>query len=84
MRSIVAVIALVRFRNLRIVTQPRFHGNSFYVKLTTFCTAENTKFDRKLITYSKNLSKINITSRWTVFEILPTSTTVICIQRSFT
>ena len=40
----VAAMALQRFH---IVTQPRFRENSFYVKLTTFSTVKNIKFDTK-------------------------------------
>ena len=54
--------------------------NTFYVKLKTIFTAKNIKFDTKITTNSESSSKMNMRSRRTVFEILPTSA-VICIQR---
>ena len=60
---------------LRIVTPPRFREKPFYVKLTTFSTAKN---ETKLIADLKSTSKINMRSRWTVFQILLMSA-VICI-----
>ena len=47
---------------LSIVTQPRFRENSFYVKLTTFFTAENIKFDTNITKNSENSSKMNMRS----------------------
>ena len=73
----VAINCLKRFR---IVTQPRFRQKSFYVKLTTFSVAKNIEFDTKLMPYSESTSKMNMRSRWTVFEIFITSA-VISIQR---
>ena len=50
------------------------------MKLTLFFAAENIKFDTKIIINSESSSKMNMRSRWTVFEILPSSP-VIWIQR---
>ena len=57
-----------------------FAKTQFYVKITTFLTAENIKFDTKITRNSESSWKINMRSRRTVFEILATSA-VICIQR---
>ena len=45
-----------------IVTPPRFRQKPFYVKLTTFSTAQGTKNETKLITDLKSISKINMRS----------------------
>ena len=63
---------------LRIVTPPRFREKPFYVKLTTFSTAQGTKNQIKPIADPKSTLKINMRSRWTVFQILLMSA-VICI-----
>ena len=60
--------------------QPRPREISFYVKLATFFIAENIKFGTKLVPYSESSSKMNMKSRWKVFETLPTSEDI-CIQR---
>ena len=60
--------------------QPRFCGNLFYVKLTTFFTAENIKLDTKITTNSESSLSMNMRSPGPVFEILPTSA-VIYIHR---
>ena len=48
---------------LRIATQPRFRKKSFYVKLTTFFTAQKTQFDTKLMSYSESKCKIKVRPR---------------------
>ena len=52
---------------LRIVTPPRFREKRFYVKLTTFSAAQETKNEIKPIADPKSASKINARSRWTLF-----------------
>ena len=42
----------------RIVTQLRFREKLFYLKLTTFSVAGETKLDAELISYSESASKI--------------------------
>ena len=69
-----------RFRIVTLVPQLRFRENQFYVKLATFFTAKNIKFDTKITKSSESSSKMNMRSCWTAFEILPTSA-VIYIQR---
>ena len=76
---VVALIEVERFRIVMHCSQPGFREKSFYVKLKTFFTAENIKFNTKITTNSECSSKMNMKSRWTVFEILPTSA-VTCIQ----
>ena len=61
---------------MHFVKQPRFREKSFYVKLTTFSTAKETKYETKLITDSERSRKINMRLRWTVFKILLTSTVI--------
>ena len=63
---------------LRIATPPRFREKPFYVKLTTFSTAQGTKNETKLVADPKSTSKINMWSPRTVFQILHMSA-VICI-----
>ena len=61
---------------LRIVRQPRFSENSYYGKLNTFFVAKNIKFDTKMTTDSERSLKMKVTSRSTVFEILPASAVI--------
>ena len=77
MLEIVDVIALERFR---IVTHSNAASFSRKATLceTTFSTAENTKLDTKMTTDSERSSKIKVTLRWVVFEILLMSA-VICV-----
>ena len=46
-----------------------FAKSQFYVKITTFLTAENIKFVAKITTNSESSWKTNMRSPWTVFEI---------------
>ena len=61
---------------LCIVTPPRFKEKTLYVKLTTTPTAYETKNEAKPIADPKRTSKINMRSRWTVFQILPMSAVI--------
>ena len=73
--EIVASIARPRFR---IVTQPRVREKPFYVTLTAFSTAKETKSETKPVTDSESKSKIKVRSQWTVFlvSLMPA---VICV-----
>ena len=48
--------------------QARFREKSIYVKLTFF-VAQNIKFGTKLMPYPESMAKIQLKSRWVVFEI---------------
>ena len=50
--------------------QPRFREKLFYVKLTTFSTAKETKSETKPVTDSESKSKIKVKSGWTVSLVL--------------
>ena len=50
--------------------QPRFREKPFYVKLTTFSTAKETKSETKPVTDSESKSKIKVKSGWTVSLVL--------------
>ena len=52
----VPCLALIRVECFRIVIQAHFRENLFYVKLTTFFTAENIKFDTKISKNSESSS----------------------------
>ena len=51
-----------------------------YGETNNIFTAENIKFDTKITSNSESSSEMNMRSRWTVFEVFPTSA-VICIQK---
>ena len=57
-----------------------FKKKPFYVKLPTFSTAQGTQNQIKPIADTKSKLKINMRSRWTVFQILLLSA-VIFIQK---
>ena len=66
-------------------TFPHSYAASFSIKLVLCDTnnlflAQNIKFDTKLVSYSERSSKINLRSRWKVYQILLTSA-VIWIQK---
>ena len=63
---------------LRIVTQPRFREKPFYVKLTTFSTAKETKSETKPVNDPEIKSKTKVRFGWTVFLVLLMSA-VICV-----
>ena len=46
----------------------RFREKPFYIKLTTFSTAQGTKNETKPIVDLKSTSKVNMRSRWRVFH----------------
>ena len=60
------IVAVIKVEPFRIVTHC-FRENSFYVKLRTFFTAENIKFDTKITRNSESSSTMNMRSPWTVF-----------------
>ena len=62
---------------LRIVTPPRFREKTFYVKLTTFSTAQGTKNQIKPIADPKSTLKINMRLCGTVFQILLMSAVIV-------
>ena len=74
----IALVALTRFRIVTHRYTASFRENSFYVKLTTFSTAQETTFHKKMNEYSESTSKKKLRSPWTLFVILVMSA-LICV-----
>ena len=76
---VVALTEVERFRIVMHCYEAWFSRKVILCETKNIFTAENIKFNTKITTNSESSSKMNMKSRWTVFEILPTSA-VICIQ----